>query len=57
LTSGVTGQTGDGHRSDWWPPKVEPESPYLFSDPPSVEPTILIKFNREALSVEPTYPR
>jgi hypothetical protein len=28
-----------------------------FSDPPSVEPMILIKFNREALSVVPTYPR
>jgi hypothetical protein len=30
LKSGVTGQTGDGHRSDRWPPKVEPESPYQF---------------------------
>jgi hypothetical protein len=30
LKSGVTGQTGDGHRSDRWPPLVKPESPYRF---------------------------
>jgi hypothetical protein len=28
-----------------------------FSDPPSVESNIVIKFNRESLSVEPTLPR
>jgi hypothetical protein len=33
LTSGVTGQTGDGHRSDRWLPPVEPESPYRFFRP------------------------
>jgi hypothetical protein len=33
LTSGVTGQTGDGHRSGRWPPLVEPESPYRFFRP------------------------
>jgi hypothetical protein len=31
LKSGVTSQTGD--RSDRWPPKVEPESPYRFFRP------------------------
>jgi hypothetical protein len=28
-----------------------------FFGPPSVEPKILIKFNRESLSIEPTHPR
>jgi hypothetical protein len=50
LKSGVTGQTGDR-------PWSSQRALISFSDPPSVEPKILIKFNREALSVEPTYPR
>jgi hypothetical protein len=29
----------------------------VFSPPPSVEPKVLIKFNRASLSVEPTRPR
>jgi hypothetical protein len=33
LKSGVTGQTGDGHRSDRCPPMVEPESPYRLFRP------------------------
>jgi hypothetical protein len=33
LTPGVTSQTGDGHRSDRWPPLVEPVSPYRFFRP------------------------
>jgi hypothetical protein len=33
LTPGVTGQTGDGHRSDRWPPLVETESSYRFFRP------------------------
>jgi hypothetical protein len=33
MKSGVTGQTGDVHRSDRWPPMVEPESPYRFFRP------------------------
>jgi hypothetical protein len=45
-----TGQTGDR-------PWSSQRALIGFSDPPSVEPTILIKFNREALSVEPTCPR
>jgi hypothetical protein len=45
-----TGQTGDR-------PRMSQRALIGFSDPPSVEPTILMKFNREALSVEPTYPR
>jgi hypothetical protein len=34
LTPGVTGQTGDGHRSDRWQPQVKPERPYRFFRPP-----------------------
>jgi hypothetical protein len=47
------------HRSDRWQPLVKPERPYRFFRPPHllVEPKILIKFNRESLSVEPTRPR
>jgi hypothetical protein len=50
LTPGVTGQTGDSRWSSQ-------RGLIGFSDPPSVEPKILIKFNRESLSVEPTRPR
>jgi hypothetical protein len=39
LKSGVTGQTGDH-------PRLSQRALIGFSDPPSVEPTILIKFNR-----------
>jgi hypothetical protein len=34
LTPGVTGQTGDGHRSDRWQLLVKPERPYRFFRPP-----------------------
>jgi hypothetical protein len=50
LTPGVTGQTGDSRWS-------RQRGLIGFSDPPSVEPKILINFNRESLSVEPTRPR
>jgi hypothetical protein len=50
LKSGVTGQTGDR-------PWSSQRALIGFSDPPSVEPKILIKFDRESLSVEPTCPR
>jgi hypothetical protein len=45
-----TGQTGDRRWS-------RQRALIGFSDPPSVEPKILIKFNKEFLSVEPTRPR
>jgi hypothetical protein len=46
----VTGLTGDSRWSS--------QRGFIgFSDPPSVELKILIKFNRESLSVEPTRPR
>jgi hypothetical protein len=45
-----TGQTGDRRWS-------RQRALIGFSDRPSVEPKILIKFNREFLSVEPTRPR
>jgi hypothetical protein len=57
LTPGVTGQSGDGHRSDRWPPKVEPVSPYRFFRPTLGRTDDLDKFDRESLSVEPTRPR
>jgi hypothetical protein len=57
LTPGVTGQTGDGHRSDRCCRWSSQRALIGFSDPPSVEPKILIKFNRESLSVEPTRPQ
>jgi hypothetical protein len=57
LKSGDTGQTGDGHRSDRWPPLVEPVSPYRFFRPTLGRTDDFDNFNREALSVEPIYPR
>jgi hypothetical protein len=48
LTS--TGQTGDC-------PWSSQRALIGFSGPPSVEPKILTKFDRESLSVEPTCPR
>jgi hypothetical protein len=42
LKSGVTGQTGDGHWSDRWPPWSGQWAFIGFSDPSSVEPSILI---------------
>jgi hypothetical protein len=57
LRSGVTGQTGDGHRSDRWSPLVEPVSLYRFFRPSFGRTDDFDKFNRETLSVEPTYPR
>jgi hypothetical protein len=53
----LTGQTGDGHRSDRWPPLVEPVSPYRFFQPSLGRTDDFDKFNREALSVELTYPQ
>jgi hypothetical protein len=46
----VTGQTVDSRWSSQ-------RGLIGFSDQPSVEPKILINFNRESLSVEPTRPR
>jgi hypothetical protein len=57
LKSGVTGQTGDGHRSNRWPPLVELVSPYQFFRPFLGKTIDFDKFNRETLSVEPTYHR
>jgi hypothetical protein len=45
------------HRSDRWPPLVEPVSPYRFFRPTLGRTDDFDKFNREAISVEPTYPR
>jgi hypothetical protein len=50
LTPGVTDQTGDR-------PWSNQRALIGFSDPPSVEPKILIKFDRKSSSVEPTRPR
>jgi hypothetical protein len=45
------------HRSDRWPPLVEPVSSYQFFRPTVGRTDDFDKFNREAISVEPTYPR
>jgi hypothetical protein len=45
------------HRSDRWPPSVEPVSPYRFFRPTLSRTVDFDKFNKETLSVEPTYPR
>jgi hypothetical protein len=45
------------HRSDRWLPMVEPVSPYRFFRPTLGRTDDLEKFNREAISVESTYPR
>jgi hypothetical protein len=45
------------HRSDRWRAPVRPVSPYRFFWPSLGRTDDFDKFNREALSVEPTYPR
>jgi hypothetical protein len=45
------------HQSDRWPPSVEPLSPYRFFRPTLGRTVDFNKFNKETLSVEPTYPR